>query len=222
MQTLTPQEKYKSLIKLMEQIDDLQKNIPKAGKDIIELFEGKLYVPHFLFLASLNRTLNLNDAILNAIGKWNFIVAAALLRMQLETLSSLIYVNHSNIAQQSEFYIKEGRLKKLEIIGDHISVKSLRDSELVDFASKTFPWIANVYKETSRIIHFSDKHIYAMTTNFDDKEATFEWKIGIGNETWQEKDIKELLLAVIKINKEILNYILIIAKKFKKGLQNKS
>ena len=218
---MNPQAKYPKLKTLFNEIEKIQKEILIIGKKILEMFNKEIYLLHFLLLSSLNRTLNITDGILEATNKWNFIVSAALLRMQIETLASLVYVSKSHIGKQSEFYFKEGRLKKMEVVGNQVRWVNIRERELINFANMFFPWMTKVYEETCRIVHFSNKNIYSMTRSFNNETRNFEWAIAVGNENWSEGDIKELLEVLINTEKEILNYSKLIAEDFKKSLSQK-
>ena len=216
---MTPQEHYPALKIHFETLSKLQKQIPLTAKAMLDEFEGDLYVVHFFLFSGLNRTLNLTDSLLSAVATWNFTSTAILLRCNLETLAVFTYIlNSPNATQLLVEHLTNGRLKKIEVIGSDTKLISLKGYELIDYVANYLPWTRKIYKETSNVVHFSDKHFYTMATAINEEEHQLSFAIQVGNESWPEENIKELLEACVQINQNIVEYSEKISRKFKKSL----
>ncbi|RYZ82790.1 MAG: hypothetical protein EOP04_21335 [Proteobacteria bacterium] len=81
----------------------------------------------------------------------------------------------------------------------------LTDAYLVDKASEQFPWIKNVYRETSGFIHFSEKHIYSSITSY--KDGTFEAAITGGDIGVTEELRREAIDAMAAATKLVIDLL---------------
>ncbi len=194
-----PSELYPQVAKCEGRLNDLIREIINVGKEMFTVGES-LYMVDLFLMGVLNRSINLIDAILVLTGRWNFVAAAPLIRLHLDTLLRLSYLR--TIKDHDAFIIQILEGKQLNKIKDEGGGK-LTDARLRDYARSIFPQIDNVYKETSKLIHFSDKHVFTCIETVDDTGA-FTGFIGKGSPKWREKDILSLLRCAIAITEAIL------------------
>ncbi len=196
-----PSELYPQVAKCEERLDDFIRDIIDVGKEMLSVEGSKLYMPDMFFAGVLNRSINLIDAILILTSRWNFVAAGPLIRLHLDTLLRLSYLGATKNHDSFILQILEG--KQVNKIKDEEGRK-LTDARLCDYARPLFPQIDNVYRETSRLIHFSDKHVFTCIETFDEASRTAEFSIGKGSSKWIEKDIVSLLECAIAITEAIL------------------
>lgn len=215
---MTPQEKYQRVGESVDLMRDSLAKIDLMGKKIHRIFKYRFTNATSLFLFSaLNRTLNLSDALIDAVSKWNFIVATSLLRGVIETLAALVYV-HSSDANAPEVvagFFVEGRLpfpKRKDVRIKRVPIK-----DQIELAEKEFPGISNVYNELCEIAHFGSKNFFAMYRSIDADEKKLTLGIEVGNENWPEREILELLGSCATFCEGIAKYSEVIARRFSSG-----
>ncbi len=93
--------------------------------------------------------------------------------------------------------------KQVTQIKDEEGTK-LTDGRLCNYTRSIFPQVDNVYKETSRLVHFSDKHVFTCIEALDETGRMAGFSIGKGSSKWREKDILSLLQCAIAITETIL------------------
>lgn len=128
-----------------------------------------LYPVDYYVSGVINRSLSLIYGFETLIESKNFLSAAHLVRTLLDNylrLSALWLVTEPHkVATQ----VWEGT--PIYKIADQDG-KKMTDSYLRDKVAETYPWIVDVYNETSGFIHFSNKHIMNATVPHKDKEMT--------------------------------------------------
>jgi len=195
-----PSEMYPKVAECENKLNDLISEAISVGKEMFSAAEGKMFTPDIFFMGILNRTINLVDAILNLTESWNFVAAGSLVRLHLDTLLCLSYLRA--IKNHDMFIIQVLEGKQLRNIKDEEG-KKLTDTRLRDYARPLFPQIDNVYIETSRLVHFSNKHIFSSTQVIDEVNGNIGIFIGKGFLGWAEKDIISLLECTIAITNRI-------------------
>jgi hypothetical protein len=161
---------------------------------------GNIYIPDMFFMGVLNRTINVIDAISCLTERRNFIATGPLVRIHLDTLLCLSYLIKTKNPDSIIMEILKG--KQLRKIKDEEGY-NLTDTRLRDYARPLFPQVDNVYKETSKLIHFSDKQLFTCFETVDDN-GRFTAIIGKGSSGWKEKDIIVSLSCTISITEIIL------------------
>jgi hypothetical protein len=153
-----PSELYPRVAECEKRLSDLIQDIITVGYEMLSVAGGKLHLPDIFFTGVLHRSINLIDAILVLTDRWNFVAAGPLIRLHLDTLLRLSYLRTTENPDAFIFQILEG--KQVNKIKDEQG-RNLTDTRLCDYARPIFPQIDNVYKGTSSLIHFSDKHVFA-------------------------------------------------------------
>jgi len=134
------------------------------GKEIVSAYGGKMYNADIMSILVLNRSIALIGGFCTLIRNKNFICAASILRIQLDTL--IRYHAMWLVKNPHEFIAEFLNGQQLNRLRDENGEK-MTDRYLVELISKEHPWIKNVYKETCGYIHLSDKHYFNALTSAD-------------------------------------------------------
>ncbi|MBA7716516.1 hypothetical protein ES703_125589 [subsurface metagenome] len=160
---------------------------------MLSVADGNIYVTDLVMIGVLKRSLDILDGCVSLVERWNFSAAAPLLRLQLDSLLRLVYLAT----------LKDADAVSMEIIKGHSfrnmkdrEGKKLTDARLRDYARPLYPWIDKVYKQTSKLIHFSDKHYFLSVNSLNKQSRTVEHFIGEGVTNWPESEINSFLDAM--------------------------
>ncbi len=167
---------------------------------------GAIYSVDIVVAAVLTRSYSLVEGFISAFDGWNLIVAAPVLRMQLDSLTRLAYMANAPRADEvAEYVIKGGEFRKLTD-GEG---KPLSDARLIEHAKATHPWIKDVYEATSGWVHFSPVHVVASWQVKDGEEGMkkLAGAIPIRAEQIPVSMLAEALGAMIKATEEIFGYV---------------
>lgn len=158
-----------------ETLEERLAKIECAERSILEMFAQvvqpgtDMYLRDFMVIGVAKRTLSLATGFRSLMAARNFTCAAALVRMQLDTAFRLYgahLVPHPEAYARDIFHGKPvNRMKDRD--GNRMT-----DSYLAKKLSESFPWIENVYRETSELIHFTSRHIFASIAKLDETEHT--------------------------------------------------
>lgn len=145
---------------LLNVLNDEGDELINSGKNLLETISTTEFS---IFCTSiLNRTINLNRGFISLTRDSNYITAAPLVRLNLDSLLRLF------ASTQSEFHydkfakkVREG--KKISDMYDFNKKRKLRDSELVKRLKniKGFKWTNEIYKIGSGYVHLSNQHLYS-------------------------------------------------------------
>ena len=197
---------YSELTKeqLLTEIDNKSKAIINMGKQL-NAISPQMETFNFLLIAALNRTVNISKAYTTLIRDNNFIAAAPLVRINIDTLLRL-YASIISEFDRNTFASKvmDGELiKKMKLKG---TKKDLRDDTLYLELSKTegMEWVEDIYKAGSSFIHLEKSHIFSSLKIADDKERIVNMTIGFhdafipesekfGSTVWMNKIIDSII-----------------------------
>lgn len=196
-----PSELYPRVSECEKRLNDFIQEILDVGKEMLSVEGSKLYTHDFFFIGVLNRSIALIDASLILTSRWNFVAAAPLIRLHLDTLLRLSYWRSIKNPDAFIRQILEG--KQVNQIKDKEGIR-LTDARLREYTRSIFPQVDNVYEETSRLVHFSDKHVFTCIEALDETGNEVGLSIGKGSSRWREKDILYLLECAITITEAIL------------------
>lgn len=187
---MNPIEKYPGLQPLFKTMENHKHEAPLLAKEVLDYTEGEYYLIHFLLLAILDRTANVLDGITDAIMKWNVIVAGSLLRNLLDTLAVLVFLSEQQYPPEAiNALFKDGRLMRRK----GMKLKRIPDAEIIEHTKKVYPWAKDVYGETSGFVHFSGKHLFGIVQKISNKDRVITMKVGVGQESWPEEELKNFL-----------------------------
>jgi hypothetical protein len=148
------------------------------AKDMLRADGGALFGVDFIALAAINRSAALTRGFLQMLEDRNFLCLAALLRLQLD--SALRFAAFFFVKQPHKVAIAVLRGMHLGKFKDRTG-KALTDRRLTELLATAYPWIPNVYRQTSGYIHLSEKHILA--TFGSEKPANADLEVQLGPTT---------------------------------------
>ena len=164
-----------------------------------------IYPVDMLAIGVINRSLSLTYGFSTLIKSKNYIAAAHLVRPHLDNYLRFYAVwLVDNPHDFASLVLKGERIDKLK----DKKGKYLRDSYLVEIATKEYPWMANVYTVTSGFIHLSKKHVFTSTKLKNSKERTAEFLVSKTDKYVPKESIIEGIECMTEISYCILNLLL--------------
>lgn len=197
---------YNELTKeqLLTEIDNKSKAIINMGKQLTAI-TPQMETFDFLLIAALNRTVNISKAYTTLIRDNNFIAAAPLVRINIDTLLRL-YASIISEFDRNTFASKVmgGEIiKNMKLNGTGIK---LDDRNLYLELSKIegMEWVTDIYKAGSSFVHLEKSHIFSSLKIADDKERIVNMTIGFhdafipesekfGSAVWMNKIIDSII-----------------------------
>lgn len=151
----------------IERIEPLKTNVLECFK---KLNSGNLTLLDIFCISSLNRTFNILCGFIDLMKADNFLCAAPLTRMQIDSLLRLYAIKL--IKNQNEFIEKVMEGERIDKFKSNDN-KLLTDSYLVSEISKlkVFEWVERIYKAGNSYIHLTDKHIFSAMKTTDQKNT---------------------------------------------------
>lgn len=143
---------------LLLEIDGTRGRHLALMQEILKADSGNLFPLDLLASAVINRSLSNCDAFTGLIRAKNYLAAATLVRLQLD--SCLRFYASFLVQDPHEFATSVLAGTKIRKIKDR-SGSPMTDRYLVESISAEYPWAPNVYEQASGFIHLSDKHIYS-------------------------------------------------------------
>ena len=173
----------------------------ELGRYVYE--SGPMYPLDLLATAALNRSLNLMNGFCALIEARNFLAAAPLIRIQLD--SCLRFSAAWLVDDPHDFADKVLYDKRVNRLQDRDG-NQLRDGYLVDKLAEEYPWVKDVYKQTSGYVHLSNKHIFNAHRP-GDEEGTLEGKIAEGDSFVTDELYLEAIAAFKAITDILFEYV---------------
>lgn len=162
---------------ILTEIDNKSKAIINMGNQLFAI-TPKLHTFDLLLIAALNRTVNLSKAFTTLIRDKNFIAAAPLVRINLDSLMRL------RAARIAELDLHNFTLKVMG--GEHIrrmkdkTGQFMTDKYLIDelCTIEGMSWVKNVYEAGNSYVHFADSAIFSAQTIINSTDQTIGLSIG--------------------------------------------
>ena len=190
---------------LLIEIDNKSKAIINLGNQL-NAITPKMQVFDILLIAALNRTVNISKAYTSLMRDNNFISAAPLVRINIDTLlrlfaSIICEFDRNTFASK----VLDGELiKKMKLKG---TKRDLRDDTLYLELAKVegMSWVEDIYKVGSSFIHLEKTHIFSSLKIENDDEKIINMTIGfhdsfipesekIGSAVWMNKTIDAIIV----------------------------
>jgi len=177
-----------------DSLDKLQARsveIGELGARIMTACGGNCYPLDMLFLAALNRTYAQISGFVAMLKARNFICAAPLVRLQLDTALRLFA--GTLVDDPHDFTIQVLQGTQVRQLRSRDGEKMV-DAYLVKKLAELYPWVSDVYSHTSGYIHLSEKHFFSSVGALDgENEVTF--KISAEDSNVTEADYEEAMGA---------------------------
>ncbi|WP_282180146.1 hypothetical protein [Maribacter stanieri] len=190
-----------NLEKEIEKLESKEKQLIEVAK---KLNSGKFYPLDLLSNAVINRSLKLIFGFTTLLKDDNFIAASHLVRCHLD-----------NIIRFSASWLVDNPHDFATNVIDGIKIDSLKDKKgklmkdwyLRDLLNEEYPWITNVYKQSSGYIHFSTKHIYCSINSVDSEKRTMQFSFSRKDNEINENLKIEALKCMGEITDILLEYL---------------
>jgi hypothetical protein len=170
--------------------------------------EGKMYWTDLLVMTVAARSYSLVDGFLSAFDAWNPIVAAPIVRMQINNLVRLAYAAEGNSDDFARYLVEGGELRHRS----DDEGKRLTDARLIERASGAHPWVKAVYEATSGWVHLSPALLHSVV-QFREDDGSDEpgYVVGVGIPVRRDRiplrAHEELIVAMTKATEEVFGYI---------------
>lgn len=195
------------LLSARRRIDLLRWHHVELSKRFLSASGGDIYEIDVVLVGVMIRSYGLVDGFIDAFDAWNPMVAAPLVRMQIDNLVRLSYMVHAPSATDiARYVVGGGEFRKLR----DSSGKLLTDARLIWHAKPYHAWIEPVYKATSGWVHFSPIHVYAGTQvsgGNDLANATMQMRVPLPPERIPLTALEELIGAMIKATEQSFGYV---------------
>lgn len=166
--------------------------VGELGAAMMSACGGNSYPLDLLMLAALNRTSAQLSGFLSLIRAKNFICAAPILRLQLDTALRIYAANLAADPHHFAFQVFEG--EKVSKLKDRTG-KKMNDAYLVGKLSDRYPWVRDVYKHTSGYVHLSEKHLFNAVTSRSAALPIITFKISGQDTAVSDEDYVEAVEA---------------------------
>ena len=150
-------EHSQSVLSALDEISHLEVAQQQIAGEMLRAYNASIYPLDFLAIGAANRSLAHCAGFRAMISARNFICAASILRLQIDTVirfaAAWLVPRPHALAQE---VLKGTPISKLHDRAGH----RMTDAYLVAALARDHPWMTNVYKQTSGYIHLSEKHIF--------------------------------------------------------------
>lgn len=182
----------------------LEKKHLELGMRMLGAYNGAFYLFDMLAIAALNRSLSLCSGFRKMIYLRNFICAAPLVRMQLDSVLRIyaaFIVDDPHSFSRNVFKGISVRNQKDK------NGRKMTDANLVEDLSKDYNWIKNVYKQTSGYVHLSEKHIANTHKSFDKETNSVEYIVATNQNFLPKEIFLEAINAFIACTEVLFKYL---------------
>jgi hypothetical protein len=181
-------------------------NLERAERELLDAYERHLPnravgYQHFYLFGVARRALAQARAFRSCVSDQNGMVAMAILRLQLDTvlrLYALYWV--ADPEKFAERVFKGEQIDRLKADDGEL----MKDRYLINRIMPHNPWVDDVYKNTSGLIHFSDRHMHAALRLKDAETGAAEIFIGPNNPSHEMKEFQEMLEAFFHVTAMIV------------------
>jgi hypothetical protein len=186
---------------LLQELENLEYKIKDLFKKINTSF---IYPLDILANTVLDRSLHIIFGFTKLIRDENFIAASHIVRCHLDNILRFYAATLVNDPQDFAYQIMKGvqvdKLKDKE--GNY-----LKDSLLRNKLNKNYPWVTNVYKETSGFIHLSSKHVFTSSKLIDNKKRIIEFSLSKKDNYVTDVSRSEAIRCMIEITNVLCHFI---------------
>lgn len=188
----------------MKNLSSLEQRHLLLSKQMLQADGGKLFAVDLYAVGSIKRSMAHYKGFVTLIKTKNLTCAGGIIRMQLDTLLRFYAV----------FLVDDPHAFASSVMGGKpVNKHTDRDGELMHDAylvkrlSKEYPWIKNVYKETSGYVHFSFKHIFSAVRHLEEEDRKIHFMISAEDVERAEKYYDEAVDAFGNITEIFLHYL---------------
>lgn len=191
--------------KALDKLDSSRRIYLKIAKEMLEADQGNIFPLDLFALGVIKRSLLLVKGFCDLLRSNNFTSAAPLVRLHLD---NLLQIYAAFIAKNPhDFAVERLNGKQTNKLKDK-SGQKMKDRYLVEQLSrnKETSWVKRVYKETSKFIHFSNKHIFSTVQSIGENR-TIKFLIPSDKEIVPEQVQLEAISAMNAITDGLFRYL---------------
>ncbi len=165
------------------------------------MYKGELFHEDIFFIGITQKSLANIQGFLDLIEKKNYLMAIALIRIHLDSLLTIFAINIHGTNLTKHLLSEDGRINTYK--QTKISYSNLAK----DFDKKrNSKWCLSVFKNCSSFVHTSSNYLSSTITNYENDIAKNKICFN-GDIDYNEKQICELLSAMIEISNYLILYI---------------
>ena len=196
----------KELKEILDSIDAYIKELFKLGKWMLEAHPN-LYSYDRFCTAILNRTVNFHKAYISLLKDKNFIAAAPLVRVHMDSLLRLYATRLTNY-NVDDFSNKVLGGEKIKNFKDKKG-KNLSDNYLVKVLSKEpeMFWVKDIYEQGSGYVHFSHL-VTKQSFGFTSDEILLNGRIRLDDDLIPISEKIAASIVMMKISNKIAEFIM--------------
>jgi hypothetical protein len=196
--SMTPEieNKLKGFEAFEGQLFELSKEMLSAGQGLYPLDNFAIGV--------INRSLALISGFVLLIRNSNYIGAAHLTRPHLDNY--LRFYAAWQVSDPHDFAMQTMKGVRIEKLKDR-NGNSLKDSNLIKTASLDYPWMQNVYDQTSGFTHLSSKHILTSGKLLDQEKRTIELAVSKFDKYVEDESRSEAIDCMSEITRCIIKLL---------------
>jgi len=189
----------KEILENLKFLNSSKNKYEELAIKMLKADNGKIYPLDLFFLGITKRSLSIISGFTILIEKNNFLSATPLIRLHMDNLLQIYAMFLVDKPHEIATNLMRGR-KRMKDYKDRCR-HNMTDSYLSrqffsDYQNEDFLELVNVYKETSKFIHFSDKHILSIASSI--KGDSFKFVISEDQSEIPKEKIIESVLDVIK------------------------
>ncbi|MFH1188005.1 MAG: hypothetical protein V1688_04070 [bacterium] len=177
----------------------------KIFEEMITVDGGNIFTVDKFARGIINRSVMIISGFCKMMKNDNYLCAAPLVRLHLDSLLQLYAV--FIVKNPHDYAFKKMKGKQTNNLKDREGNK-MEDGYLVEQmikSDKDFEWVKSVYKETSKFVHFSDKHIFSNVQI--GTENNFIFSISDKMEI-PKKSEEEIIDCMTEITKGLFKYLI--------------
>jgi len=197
-------ESQTNLDKILFKLETSKEPFVKVTKEMLESANGNLYPLDLFVLGIVKRSILLTSGFCGLIRQNNFLSGAPIVRLHLD---NLLNIHASFIAPDPhEFSMSKLHGERTSKLKDRKG-QPMTDTYLAESLSKEkeTDWVLNLYRESSKFIHVSDKHMFSTVEELkDDGRMNF---VISDQQKIPEQSIIEATEAMVRISGEIFRHM---------------
>ncbi len=192
---------------MAETLDEKLAKQERAEHTLLQLFHpiiqsgDNMYVADFFLIGVIKRAVSLSSGFRALIAARNFTCAASLLRMQIDTAMRLNAAALSPSPEDFAMAVFKG--EPINKIKDREG-QLMTDTYLARKLNEQFSWVYNVYKETSELVHFTSRHIFASAAKLDENTRTVHFMVGAQDPPRPDEDYFEVVHAFYEATRVVV------------------
>lgn len=195
---------------LLKNLESVEGQFKKFLIDMVNANNGLICNIDLFFFSAIQRSLYLVLGFSGLIKDKNYFAAAPLIRLSIDNLLHIYAMFIVDDPNGLAVNLMRGK-KRLKDYKDR-NQYNMTDTYLVkkffeDHENSEFLSLKEVYKETSKFIHFSDKHMFSLVQSMNNKSMNLQL-LSKTFDNIPEREEKNSIIAMIEIIRAQLKYVI--------------